>query len=68
MGMTYTENIHLGLQEDKRDYLNWDAITTNWKTIDSFLGTGGAHAPTFVRRNLVSPQTAGVIIHVETEE
>ena len=67
MGVTYTENLHLGLQKDKRDYLNWDVITNNWETLDAYFGTS-VGAPTFCRKNLVNPQTAGVQVHVETEE
>ena len=66
MAMTYTDNLHLGLQEDKRDYLNWDAITSNWKTLDAYVGSV-MHAPSYCRRNLVSPQTAGTLVTVETE-
>lgn len=38
MAITYTPNIHLELQENKQDYLNWDAIVRNWKKIDSEIG------------------------------
>lgn len=38
MAVTYTPNIHLGLQENKQDYLNWDVIVDNWKTIDREIG------------------------------
>lgn len=39
MTNTYTDNLHLELQEDKTDYLDWDAITENWKKIDSAYGS-----------------------------
>lgn len=38
MAVTYTPNIHLGLQENKQDYLKWDVIVDNWKTIDREIG------------------------------
>lgn len=62
MGMTYTPNLHLGLQEDKRDYLNWDAITQNWKTLDKTSGSGSGNFAT-TRVKLNNPMTAG---HFET--
>lgn len=34
MAVTYTDNLHLGIQLDKTDYVNWDAITQNWQKID----------------------------------
>lgn len=58
MGMSYTTNLHLGLQEDKKDYLNWDAITQNWKTLDNTSGSGsGNFAKARVKLN--SPMTSG---------
>lgn len=58
MGMSYTPNLHLGLQEDKKDYLNWDAITQNWKTLDNTSGSGsGNFAKARVKLN--SPMTSG---------
>lgn len=38
MAVTYTPNIHLGLQENKQDFLYWDAIVENWKIIDREIG------------------------------
>ncbi len=35
MAITYTSFLHLGMQEDKNDTLNWDLIVNNWKTLDS---------------------------------
>lgn len=35
MAVTYTDNLHLGIQLDKTDYVNWDAITQNWQKIDA---------------------------------
>ena len=52
MGMSYTPNLHLGLQEDKKDYLNWDSITQNWKTLDNTSGSGsGKFAKARVKLN-----------------
>lgn len=49
MAITYTDNLHLGMQLDKTDYLNWDAITENWRKIDAAVGSitpgGGASIP-----------------------
>lgn len=38
MAITYTPNINLELQENKQDFLNWDAIVRNWKKIDYEIG------------------------------
>lgn len=38
MAITYTPNIRLALQENKQDYLNWDAIVSNWQKIDAEIG------------------------------
>lgn len=38
MAITYTPNIGLKLQENKQDYLNWDAIVYNWNKIDEEIG------------------------------
>lgn len=38
MAKTQTDNLHLELQEDKTDYLDWDAIVSNWKKIDAAFG------------------------------
>lgn len=38
MSVTYTENIHLGLQLNKQDYVSWDTITENWRKIDAAVG------------------------------
>ena len=35
MAISYTGNIHLGLQLDKTDYVSWDTITANWRKIDA---------------------------------
>ena len=58
MGMSYTQNLHLGMQEDKRDYLNWDAITQNWKTLDNISGSGSGKL-TKARVKLNNPMTSG---------
>ena len=39
MGLTYTPNINLALQQDKSDKLNWDAVTSNWQKIDEAFGS-----------------------------
>lgn len=41
MSVTYTDNLHLGMQLDKTDYVNWDAITQNWQKIDAAVSVGG---------------------------
>lgn len=42
MSVTYTENLGLGMQEDKTDYLDWNVITENWKKLDAAVsGSGG---------------------------
>lgn len=41
MGITYTENLKLGLQLDKTDYVSWDTITANWRKIDDAVGGSG---------------------------
>lgn len=41
MAVTYTDNLHLGMQLDKTDYVNWDAITQNWQKIDAVFSAGG---------------------------
>lgn len=38
MAKTYTENLNLELQEDPTDYLDFEAITNNWKKIDAAFG------------------------------
>ena len=38
MGITYTPNLNLAMQQDKTDTLNWDAVTTNWQKIDTAFG------------------------------
>lgn len=40
MAITYTPNLNLGMQLDKTDYVNWDAITQNWQKIDDTAFTG----------------------------
>ena len=62
MGITYTPNLHLGMQLDKTDYLDWNAITTNWQIIDSAIGGGTANVGRMAV-NLRSPMYAG---HFET--
>ena len=44
MAVTYTQNLHLGMQKDKTDYVNWDAITQNWEKIDEAVGGSGIRA------------------------
>lgn len=39
MAKTYTPNLHLALQQDKTDKLDWDAITSNWQIIDTAFGS-----------------------------
>lgn len=39
MAITYTDNLHLAMQEDKSDNLDWDALTDNWKKIDAAIGS-----------------------------
>lgn len=39
MSVTYTENLQLGLQEDKSDTLNWDVLMDNWLKIDAALSS-----------------------------
>lgn len=41
MAITYTPNLRLGMQLDKTDYVNWDAITDNWRKIDEAVGGSG---------------------------
>jgi hypothetical protein len=41
MGITYTENLKLGLQLDKTDYVSWDTITANWRKIDDAVSGNG---------------------------
>ena len=43
MATTYTQNLNLGLQLDKTDYVNWDLIQQNWRKIDE--AVGGVPAP-----------------------
>lgn len=66
MGVTYTPNLHLGLQEDKRDYLNWDLIVANWKKLDSAIGTGVVNFDSTMPR-LIDSQTQGYQENVEQE-
>lgn len=35
MGITYTDNLHLGLQEDKTETLDWDVLMDNFVKIDA---------------------------------
>ena len=42
MAVTYTDNLHLGMQLDKNDYLDWDAITDNWRKIDEACAGGSS--------------------------
>lgn len=44
MGITYTENLHLAMQENKSDNLDWDALTDNWKKIDAAFDSVGLKA------------------------
>lgn len=41
MGITYTDNLKLGLQLDKTDYVSWDTITANWRKIDAAVEDSG---------------------------
>lgn len=41
MAVTYTENLKLGLQKNKTDYVNWDVIQANWQKIDEAVGGSG---------------------------
>lgn len=41
MAITYTENLHLGMQLDKTDYFSMDNINENWQKIDSAVSGGG---------------------------
>ena len=38
MATTYTTNLNLAKQEDKTDYIDWDAIQDNWDKIDAAYG------------------------------
>lgn len=44
MAVTYTENLKLGLQKNKTDYVNWDVIQANWQKIDEAVGGSGIRA------------------------
>lgn len=62
MAVTFTENLHLGMQKDKTDYLDWDAITDNWEKIDAAVSGGGgigAAGSAVVRANGISVIAAG---------
>lgn len=41
MSITYTDNLKLGLQLDKTDYVSWDTITANWRKIDDAVSGNG---------------------------
>lgn len=43
MAVTRTQNLGLGLQLDKTDYLDWDEITNNWQKIDEAYNSGGSN-------------------------
>ena len=65
MGITYTPNLHLGMQLDKTDYVNWDAITTNWQIIDGIAPSSTGGSMRTMRAILNKPGIAG---HTETFE
>ena len=65
MGITYTPNLHLGMQLDKTDYVNWDAITTNWQIIDGIAPSSTGGSMRTMRARLNKPGIAG---HTETFE
>ena len=44
MAITYTENLQLGLQLTKTDYVSWDTIQDNWRKIDEAVGSSGVRA------------------------
>lgn len=41
MAVTYTENLHLGMQLDKTDFFSMDVINENWQKIDAAVSGGG---------------------------
>ena len=60
MAVTYTENLHLGMQLDKNDYLDWDALTANWQKIDAaYSGGGGGGIAN--RAGVSSPSLLGAV-------
>ena len=64
MAVTYTDNLHLGMQLDKTDYVNWDAITQNWQKLDAAY-TGGNPENAIILANSVP--VSGVPEIIETE-
>ena len=44
MAITYTDNLQLGLQLTKTDYVSWDTIQDNWRKIDEAVGGSGVLA------------------------
>ena len=44
MAITYTDNLQLGLQLTKTDYVSWDTIQDNWRKIDEAVGSSGVRA------------------------
>ena len=65
MGITYTPNLHLGLQLNKTDYVNWDVITAKWETIDGISPSTSGGALRNMRKKLSQPTISG---HTETFE
>jgi hypothetical protein len=41
MAVTYTENLHLGMQLDKTDFFSMDVINENWQKIDAAVSGSG---------------------------
>lgn len=62
MAITYTDNLHLAMQEDKSDNLDWDALTENWRKIDAAIGSVPISRAVngVVRGNGASAFTAGI--------
>lgn len=65
MGVEYTENLKLGIQTDKNDFVDWDAITENWKKLDAAYsgmqsGSIDAVGDASVSANGVMQYTAGI--------
>lgn len=68
MAITYTDNLHLGLQLDKNDYLDWDVLTDNWRKVDAAYaggGGGGSAAPVFASPAAVG--SASTVVGIATQ-
>lgn len=63
MSIIYTPNLHLGLQPDKTDYVNWDVIQNNWEIIDGISPSTSGGAQRNMRMHLIQPSISG---HTET--